>query len=293
MTVSERTMPSVAIILAFVAIGLWSFLAYLGSRLTQVPPFLLVGIALSISGILGTIRARLWKVSLKTVIVGVGGIFGYHFLYFTALQHAPAIEANLINYLWPLLIVVLTPIFITGYPLRMHHLIGSVSGLVGTVLIITGGQFGLDSAHMTGYISAAGAALTWSSYSLLTKRLPLFPTAAVGGFCLISGFLSLLIHTATGPMYFPSGREWIFLLLLGVGPMGIAFFTWDAALKRGDPRIIGSLTYLTPLLSTGVLIFVGGYELRWISAFAMVFIIAGALIGSLDMIRKRDDRELS
>jgi drug/metabolite transporter (DMT)-like permease len=284
-------MPPVAILLAFVTIGLWSFLAYLGSRLTQVPPFLLVGIALSISGILGAIRARLWKVSLKIVLVGISGIFGYHFLYFTALQHAPAIEANLINYLWPLLIVVLTPIFITGYPLRLHHMIGSFSGLIGTVLIITGGHFGLDSAHTTGYICAAGAALTWSSYSLLTKRLPHFPTAAVGGFCLLSGLFSLLIHTVTGHVYFPSGVEWILLLLLGIGPMGIAFFTWDAALKRGDPRIIGSLTYLTPLLSTGVLIVVGGYELRWVSALAMVFIVAGALIGSWDMIRKRDDKE--
>ncbi len=284
-------MPPVAIILAFITIGLWSFLAYLGSRLTQVPPFLLVGIALSISGILGSIRAALWKVSLKTVLVGIGGIFGYHFLYFTALQHAPAVEANLINYLWPLLTVVLTPIFITGYPLRLHHLIGSLSGLIGTVLIITGGQFGLDIAHTTGYISAAGAALAWSIYSLMTKRLPLFPTAAVGGFCLISGLLSLIIHTATGPLYFPSGREWIFLMLLGVGPMGAAFFTWDAALKRGDPRIIGSMSYTAPLLSTGVLIFVGGYELRWVSAIAMVFIVAGALIGSWDIIRKRDDTE--
>jgi drug/metabolite transporter (DMT)-like permease len=68
--------------------------------------------------------------------------------------------------------------------------------------------------------------------------------------------------------------------------MGAAFFTWDAALKRGDPRIIGSLTYLTPLNSTLVLVMVGGRSLTWISGIAMMLIVGGAVLGSLDLIRR-------
>ncbi|MDM8536775.1 BCCT family transporter [Desulfobacterales bacterium HSG17] len=187
-------MSSIATILALITIGLWSFLAYLGASLNNVPPFLLAGIALSISGLVGAIRFKLWKVPLKTLAMGVCGIFGYNFLYFFALQNAPAIEASLINYLWPLLIVVLSPVILSGYKLRSYHLISALAGLIGAGLIVTGGHLNLDMANLPGYLFAAGAALTWSCYSLFTKKVPPFSTAAVGAFCLISGILSLGIH---------------------------------------------------------------------------------------------------
>jgi drug/metabolite transporter (DMT)-like permease len=81
--------------------------------------------------------------------------------------------------------------------------------------------------------------------------------------------------------------------LLGVGPLGAAFFTWDAALKRGDPRIIGSLTYITPLTSTVVLVLVGGRSFTWVSALAMLLIISGALLGSLDLLRGWGGKQLA
>lgn len=285
------SMSSTATILALTTIALWSFLAYLGASLSNVPPFLLVGIALCISGIVGAARFRLWRVPLKTLVMGVGGIFGYNFLYFFALRNAPAIEASLINYLWPLLIVILSPVLLSGYALRPYHLIGAVSGLIGAGLIVTGGRFNLDMANLAGYMFAAGAALTWACYSLLTKKAPPFSSAAVGGFCLISGILSLGIHFLMEPAYTPAARDWLFLILLGTGPLGAAFFTWDAAMKKGDPRIIGSLSYLTPLTSTLVLVVLGGYEFKLVTALAMVLIVFGAVVGSLDMIRPKYQRE--
>jgi drug/metabolite transporter (DMT)-like permease len=147
----------------------------------------------------------------------------------------------------------------------------------------------LDLVNLFGYLLAAGAALVWACYSLLSKRLPPFPTSAVGGFCLASGLLSLGAYALSGNSFTPamlSGRDWLSLFLLGAGPMGAAFFTWDAALKRGDPRIIGSLAYLTPLTSTLVLVLVAGRALTWVTGLAMALIIAGALIGSWDLLRK-------
>jgi drug/metabolite transporter (DMT)-like permease len=281
-------MPLSATLLAAASILMWSFLAFLGARLSHLPPFLVVGLALCISGLLGAIRLPLWRVSLVTLLVGIGGIFGYHFLYFSAFQHAPAVEANLMNYLWPLLIVLLSPLFLAGYRLRPNHLLGACLGLGGATLIITGGRLNLDAANLTGYLLAAAAALVWACYSLMTKRLPPFPTAAVGAFCLASGLLSLVAYWSTsGSTHLPSlsRDDWLSLVLLGMGPMGGAFFTWDAALKRGDPRIIGSLTYLTPLTSTLILTLVAGYHLTWVSALAMLLIVSGALIGSLDLWR--------
>lgn len=277
-----------ASLLALGAVLLWSFLAYLGARLTLLPPLLVVAIALCISGLLSAARFQQWKVPIRTFAVGVGGIFGYHFLYFSAFKHAPAIEVNLMNYLWPLSIVLLSPLFLPGYKLQFHHLLGAVSGLAGAGLIITGGRLSLDLQNLDGYLLAGGAALTWACYSLMTKRLPPFPTEAIGGFCLASSILSFIVYFPTGRLFgYPllNASQWLSLFLLGIGPMGAAFFLWDAALKRGDPRIIGSLAYLTPLTSTLILVLVAGKTLTLVSAFAMLLIIGGAVIGSWDLLR--------
>jgi drug/metabolite transporter (DMT)-like permease len=282
-------MPASATLLALTTILLWSFLAFLGARVSHLPPFLVVGIALCVSGVIGMTRIRGWRVPLATFLVGVGGIFGYHFLYFSSLKFAPPVEASLMNYLWPLLIVLLSPLFLAGYKLHPHHLLGACTGLAGAGLILTGGQMSLDLANLKGYLLAAGAALVWASYSLMTKRLKPFPTTAVGGFCLASGLLALAAYWigsrgAAQPVEL-TRSDWISLLLLGAGPMGAAFFTWDAALKRGDPRVIGSLAYLTPLTSTVVLVLLGGHTLTWASGLAMCLIVSGAVIGSLDLFR--------
>ncbi len=282
-------MRRASILLALLTISMWSFLAVLGSQLTHLPPFLLVGVSLLVGGLIGLPRWRDWRIPWKTLAVGVYGIFGYHFLLFTAFQHAPAVEANLLNYLWPLLIVLLSPVFLSGYALRPHHLLGACLGLAGAGLIASGGHFSPDFHSLPGYLMAAGAAFVWASYSLLTKRVPPFPTAAVAAFCLVSGLLSLGVYILTSltvVKYALTARDLVFLILLGAGPMGAAFFTWDAALKRGDPRTIGSLTYLTPLLSTLWLVALGGKPFGWVSGVAMALILSGALVGSMDLIRR-------
>jgi drug/metabolite transporter (DMT)-like permease len=270
--------------LALTAILLWSTLALAGVGLKSIPPFLLLGIVFCTSGMIGLFRRRGWHIPMRTLAVGVGGIFGYHVLYFRAFTLAPAVEVNLINYLWPLLIVVLSPLLLKGYRLQAKHIVGALLGLTGAVLIATGGKFNLEMQYLTGYLLAGAAALTWATYSLVTKRLPPFPTESVGVFCLISGLLALSAHFLSAGSFQAavqlSVEQWIALVLVGLGPMGAAFFFWDAALKRGDPRVIGSLAYLTPLLSTLVLVLIGGQRLTGLAFAAMVLIVLGALVGT-------------
>ena len=103
-----------ATLLALGAIALWATLASLGVALAHVPPFLLTGLALVIGSVPAWPLARQWRVPASTLALGVYGLFGFHFLLFVALRHAPPVEANLVNYLWPLLIVVLAPLFLPG-----------------------------------------------------------------------------------------------------------------------------------------------------------------------------------
>ena len=277
-------MKPVSFLLAGGAILLWASLALLGSRVSHLPALLVTGVALCIGGCLGLVRVREWRVPLATLGVGIGGIFGYHVMLFSAFRLSPIVEANLVNYLWPLLIVLLSPAILPGLGLRLRHVVGAFMGLAGAALIVSGGSIHPDFSALPGYLLAAAAALTWAVYSLLTKRLPAFGSGAVGAFCVAAGALSLLVHTAqSGAAGFTGIRpqDWLVLAALGVGPMGAAFFLWDAALKRGDPRVIGALSYLTPLLSTLALTVIGGRGISVLAVIAMALIVAGAAVGSL------------
>lgn len=280
MTQRTNSHPRSATLLALGALGLWSLLAALAVGLRAVPPFLLLGLSLTGAGLLALPTWRQWRVPPLTLLLGVAGLFGYHLLLFLALRRAPAVEANLINYLWPLLIVVLAPLFVPGLRLTLRHVLAAALGLAGAALVITGGRWTLSSVYWDGYLLAAGAALAWACYSLGTRRVPPFPTAAVGLFCLLSGLLALGCHALLEPAYAPSASQWLLIALLALGPMGAAFFLWDAALKRGDARAIGALAYLTPLGSTLALVVSGQGTVTPLVVAAGLLIVGGAVLGS-------------
>ena len=263
------------------AIALWASLATLGVSLGHVPPFLLTGLALVVGSIPAWPFVKQWKIPLSTLGLGIYGLFGYHFLLFIALRHAPPVEANLVNYLWPLLIVAMAPLILPGMRLRPAHAIAAVTGFIGAAIAILGsGSSGAGWAW--GYIPALGSAFIWASYSLLTRRVTPFPTAAIGLFGLVSGVLSLLCHWALEPPANLSPVDWLLIVAMGLGPLGAAFFLWDRALKLGDPRHIGILSYITPLASTLLLIIVSGRPLTWSVACAAALIIGAALLGTRD-----------
>ncbi len=273
-------MSAAAYAYSLAAIALWSTLALLSVKLAAVPPFLLVGVTLLLGGLGGLRHIRRWRVPATTLLLGVYGLFVYHFCLFLALRRAPPVEANLLNYLWPLLIVLLSPVVLPGYRLAARHVIAGIFGFAGAGLVVTGGALSISREHALGYGLAVLAALIWSTYSLLTRRVAAFPNAAVGLFCVVSGATSLLAHAFLEAPYTFRTEEILPLLLLGAGPMGGAFFLWDAALKQGDPRIIGSLAYLTPLLSTGLLVLFGGGHLSPFAGLGMVLIIFAAVLGT-------------
>ncbi|MGJ7567745.1 DMT family transporter [Variovorax sp. GB1R11] len=270
---------------ALLAIALWTTLASLGTALSHLPPFLLTGLALVIGSVpswpLVLRDRRAWTVPPRTLALGVYGLFGYHFLLFIALRYAPPVEANLVNYLWPLLMVVLAPALLPGVTLRPLHLVAGLLGFAGAAAAILGAGGGAaTSTGYWGFLPALASAFVWASYSLGTKRVAPFPTSAIGLFGLVSGVLSLACHAVLEPSVALSGRDGLLLLLCGLGPLGAAFFAWDAALKRGDARQIGILSYLTPLGSTALLLLVTGRPLTWTIALAALLIISAAIMGT-------------
>ena len=272
---------------ASLAILLWSTLAVLVTQLDHLPPFLLLAITLTIGGSLSIFRFRQWQLDWKLIVFGIAGIFGYHFLLFMALRLAAPVEANLINYLWPLLIVLLSPIYLSGFHLTSQHFIGGVMGFSGVYLLVNGpSTMELSSDSWLGYLLAFSAAIFWASYSLLSKRFSRMRTATVGLFCILGGILAFAAHCLTEPQTNIETQDWLYLTALGLGPMGIAFYAWDKGLKTGDPRTIGTLSYFTPLLSTFLLLLFGDQDFQYHLIVALVLIVGGALIGSFRFKRR-------
>ena len=218
--------------------------------------------------------------------LGIYGLFGYHFAYFVALQAAPPVEAGLIAYLSPLLIVVFSAL-LPGERLRWYHLAGALAGFAGTVLVVTDGGVAFKAEFALGYAAAFACALIWSSYSVLSRRFGEVPTSAAGGFCAVTSILAALCHLALEPTVWPQGREWLAVILLGIGPIGLAFFSWDVGMKHGDIQALGGLFYLAPLGSTALLILFGKGEASWIIGAATLLIVGGAALATLDILRRQ------
>lgn len=272
-----------ALLAALLTIAVWSSLALLADRIKLVPPLLSAGLALMVGGLVGAWQKAAWLAPWRTYALGIGGLFGYHTLLFAAFGLAPAVEVNLLQYLWPLLIVLLTPLFSPRHRLDVQHILGAVLGCVGAMMILGGAQASLSKQYALGYFCAIAAAFVWASYSLGCRRIAAFPTAAISACCLVAGVGSVLLHLVWyGPaaaMTLTDSDFWM-IVVMGVGPMGLAFLTWDIALKHGDPRAIGALAYLTPLLSTLLLILVNGHGFSTQTGFAAGAILLGAILGN-------------
>jgi len=211
---------------------------------------------------------------------GVGGLFGYHALYFLAFALAPALEVNLINYLWPLLIVLLAgPI--RGLPLGPVRFAGVALGFAGCALLVGPGA-SFPPEALPGFIAAAGCAVVWAVYSVTagTPRLARIPTEAVAGFCLATAALAAVLHLGLETTVAPDARQWLAVVMLGLGPVGAAFFLWDVGMKRGDPRLLGTLAYAVPVASTLLLIAAGEGEASWRAALATLMVAGGGFIAA-------------
>lgn len=271
------------------AIALWSTLALLSTAVPELPPIQLCAMAFSLAGGLSLLRAlalgrgrAFWRQPPAAWALGVGGLLGYHLLYFWALRLAPPVEANLINYLWPLLIVLFAAL-LPGERLRWFHLAGAGLGLAGSaLLVLKGGAAGLSLAWGPGHLAALGAAFVWAGYSVANRSQGEVPTEAVGAFCLASAALAWLAHAATESSRWPAAWfGWLVVLAIGLGPLGLAFFAWDHGVKRGHLPTLGALSYATPLLSTGWLLAFGQAQPSWRVAAAGALIVLGAALGSL------------
>lgn len=294
------------------AVLLWATLAGLTTLSGDIPPFQLLAMSFSLAFLVGVglwiwenrqagpernppfgeespgeaspakkpaLRER-FRLPAAVWALGIYGLFGYHFAYFMALRLAPPVEAGLIAYLWPLLIVLMAAL-LPGERLRGYQAAGAFISFGGAALLVTRGQgLQFDRQYALGYAFALACAVIWSSYSVLSRRAGAVPTSAVGAFCGVTAVLALACHLLFENTIQPAGEQWVAVLLLGLGPVGAAFYTWDYGVKRGNIQTLGTFAYAAPLLSTGLLVVLGLAEATWVLGAAAILITGGAVVAS-------------
>ena len=281
-----------ATLIGFSAVMMWSLLALFTIGSAPVPPLLLNAMCFGIGGLIGLVwTARsgfgvLRGVSWKVYAFGTIGLFGYHFLYFTAFRLSPTAETGLIAYLWPLIIVLMSG-FLPGERLRPQHVVGALIAFAGAAVIVLG-RGGEGSGSALGMGLAFLCALTWAGYSILSRRLGAVPTESVTVYCLATAALSVVSHLALEETVWPEGpMGWAAVLALGIGPVGAAFFTWDIGMKSGDIQLLGVASYAAPLLSTLALVLAGIAKPTPTIALAAVLITGGAALAARASAGKR------
>ena len=285
--------------LGFLAILMWALLALFTAASGKVPPFQLLAMTFLVGGLIGVaswpfrkgVVTRL-RLPAKVWIVGIAGLFGYHFFYYTALRNAPVAEASLVAYLWPMLIVVGSAL-LPGERLRWFHLAGAACGFAGAALLVTGKADAIGfTGSWLGYTSAIACALIWSSYSILSRSLKSAPSDAVAIYCLATAALSAVCHLVFETTVWPETQgQWLAVLGLGLMPVGLAFYVWDHGVKHGNIQFLGSAAYLAPLISTFILVAAGFAAATWQLAAAALLITVGALVASGRLVGKDSCRD--
>lgn len=275
-----------ATLIGFCAILLWSTLALFTAMSGRVPPFQLVGMTFVIGGLLilaiTALRGELRRIrpTPASFALGLYGPFGDTALYYAAVKTAPPAEANLIHYLWPLLIVLFAAL-LPGGGLKLRHLAGALIGLAATALLISGSLGGAGGGLSLGHVLAALGAFVWASYSVLSRRFAEVPSESLSVTMLGCAVAAFACHFAFETTQWSlSLIEWAGALGLGLGSIGLAFVCWDVGMKRGDVAFLGVASYAAPVLSTLVLVFAGYAAASWLLAASCVLIVVGALVAS-------------
>jgi drug/metabolite transporter (DMT)-like permease len=270
------------------AVLLWSTLALLTVGATRIPPLQLLALTFAVASVVGLLfaaarRVNLWRAARAypgALLLAVAALGAYHFLYFIALANAPVVDASLVAYLWPLLIVVFAGAF-GGARVSRWHLAGVALGLAGAWLVIASrGVLAFSARYALGYAAALGCAFVWSAYSVANRRHAAAPTELVALACVAVALLALVAHALFETTVLPSRREWLAILLLGAGPVGAAFFLWDHGTKRGSLPLLGALSYAAPVLSTALLVGFGAAAASWQLAASCALVAGGAALAA-------------
>ncbi|MGH6880221.1 DMT family transporter [Hypericibacter sp.] len=195
------------------------------------------------------LRASRW---LAAIMVAVGLLLS-DVLFIIALRHIPAAEANLILYLWPVIVVILAAALGLAV-LRRRHIGGVVIGLAGAALVIGGGGGDLS---WIGAGLAAGGGLAWALFVVFRLWQGENAPDALSWGLALSAVIAFAIHLLLEDWVAPTPQALIGTALVGIAPLGLGNLAWDHGVRKGNRLLLATLAYATPLVSALFLIAAG------------------------------------
>ena len=225
-------------------------------------------------------------VPLPALGLMVLGFLGHNAFFMTALRFAPPGEVTVVSYLWPLLLVALQGALAIARPSRLQWA-GVGLGFLGFLVfawpaLSEEGAPAIGGPALFGLLLALAAAVSFATYSALRPRVPGGPVDAAGTACGVAALLAAGLHVASGGGAVELELSTVLaMLLLGAGPMGLANLMWDHGVRHGDGQVLSACAYLTPILSTMLLILFGLAEPTTGLVVGGLLVIAGVGLSAL------------
>ena len=217
------------------------------------------------------------------IMSGLGflGLFLYSALYYYGLGELSSQEACILNYLWPMMLVVFSCIILKEKMTLMKG-VAMVCSFVGIIILSAGDRVASSGNTTMGIVSCILAAACYGLFSVLNKKADLNQNISMMIIWLVVGICAMVLGLATEEWVMLSVKEWLSLLWLGVVVDAVAYLLWALALKGSENTAkIANLAYLTPFLSLIVSAVVLGEKITLRALVALVFIIGGILLQSL------------
>lgn len=271
-------------VIGYCALIFWALAAPCVTHIKSLPIFETLTIVFSVSFVLSAAKltyCRQWS-KLKQPwflwVIGFLGIYGNDLLYIAAFKNAPATHADLINYLWPIIVILFTS-FLPNEKLSLRHLIAASMGFAGIYILISQNNEGFDTQYLWGYSLAFTDALVWSLYTLMARYYGQSPVETIGIYCGLGALCSLGIHLHFEHALMPGIGQWFILIIMGITTQCLAYFFWDFGVKRGDFKLLTILSYGNPVLSIGFLILFGMAKPSIELWLACILVSLGGIVG--------------
>ena len=218
---------------------------------------------------------------LKMAGLGFLGLFMYSALYYYGIAELGSQEACILNYLWPIMIVLFACIILKE-KLTVRKILAMLMSFCGIIVLTLGGGTAGSGNRITGILACVAAAVCYGLFSVLNKKHSLDQNVTMMFIWLTTAVCSFASNAFIEEWKPIEGAQWIGMLWLGVVVNAVAYLLWALALKGADDSAgIANLAYFVPFLSIIISAVVLGEKITVNAVFALVLIVGGILLQSM------------
>lgn len=283
---SLRLKPWFATGIGFMALVLWACGALLVVSIGNLPPFEIQTFIFSLSFLVSFLKIsykRSWhqltEVPKCMWFIGVLGIFFANLFFVSAFQYAPPEKVDLINYLWPVMVILFSPL-LPNEILKKHQLCGALLAFLGVTVLLTNGKgfSGFELSHWKGYLLSFLNAFFWTIFILFNRKYKSIPNEMIGLYCGIGALLAFTAHCLFETFVLPSLEQLLYLCILGIFCQGMGYLFWDHGIKKGYYKLLCTLSYIAPILSMSLLVLFKFTETSQYLILSTLLVTLGGLI---------------